>query len=216
MAQASEQLHRIEDPTRHDVAELQGKLRGALDGIALDDAIDFYDKLYILAATQRGEFAAYRTNPVVDKLDKARRGLVMLTASRMLIVGHLAPEHPWTFLDVSQEEEPARLDLAVRFREAYRIGDTQHWWHSSYSQTSPRSQTGPSVERISEEQLTVGLPVQPLGSENLYTKVEAYSHDVFAGEYAIHQKVVDMQRGKGEREQAALHSAVTQAVSRIC
>jgi hypothetical protein len=213
MTQSGEKLYRTEDPTRPDVAELQEKLRAALDRITLDDDTDFYDKLYALEATQRGEFQEYRTNPVVEKLHQARRGLVMLTASRMLIVGHLVPESPWSFLYVSKDQEPKRIDLAVRFSQAYRVNDTRQWEHESYG--TMRSEIGPSAERVPDEQLAVGLPIQPIGSEYLYTKVEAYSDEVFSGEYAIHQRVVAMQRGKGEREQAALHSAVSQVVSQM-
>lgn len=215
MTQLNEKLYRTDDPTRLDVAELQGKLREALDGVALDEETDFYDKLYALEATQRGGFQEYRTNPVVENLDRARKGLVMLTASRMLIVGHLAPDNPWTFLDVSKVEEPTRVDLGVRFSKAYRVGDTQRWEHESYGLSLPRSQIGPSVERIKEEQLAVGLPVQPVGSEHLYTKVETYSADVFLGEYAIHQRIIAMQREKDETTQAALHGAVSQAISKM-
>lgn len=215
MAQENRELYKIQNPSNLEAMRIQEDLRKIFDKIALDNGTDFYDKLYTLEATQRGVFSKYRTNPIVEKFDRARRELVMLTISHVLVVGSLAPENPWTFLDISEKGESTKIDLGVRFSKAFKVSDTQYWLHESYGQCSQRSQTGPSVEPISSDWLAVGLPVQPVGSEQLYTKVEAYSNEIFSSPYKIHQRIIALQRDEDELRQAALHGAVSEAIFQL-
>lgn len=218
MSQTPETLYRTEDPTVPEIAEAQTKLREAINGVVLEEDTPFYSKLYALAATQRGEWGEYRTNPVVKKLDRTKKGLIMLHAAGELVIATLSEdyENPWSFIDVSGEGEDVRVDLAVDLEQAFAISDTKRWEHESYNQRSWRSQTAPTVKKVdTNKRLAVGLPMQPVGSEHLYTKVESYTQEeISVGEFAIHEKITTLAR-KNEREQKALHAAVTKAAANM-
>lgn len=215
--------YRAKDPSIKTIERTQQKLRDQIDELVYNEEIPFYDKLYALAATQRGDFIAYRQNEIVERLDKARKygQYVLLSAAGKQLVGVLDEERPWDFTRVEEQAawrgvHQPRADLLVRFAAARAIGDTIWWEHSSYGQSSTRHETAPSVEPVKALEVAVGLPFDPIGSENLYGKVENYSRSLMAGLSAIHEHIEAIRPGdENYRKRIALQAAVSLAVSQM-
>lgn len=210
--------YRTEDPSIKTIARTQQKLREQIDELVYDEETPFYDKLYALAATQRGDFRAYNQNKVVERLDKAHESgqHILLSTTKQHLLGVLDEERPWDFIRIETERETPRADLLVRFAAARVIGDTVWWDHSSYGQSSRRYETAPSVEGVEPLEVAVGLPVDPIGSENLYGKVEDYSKTLSVGLSAIHEHIeVVRPDDENNRKRIALHAAVSLAVSQM-
>lgn len=220
--------YRKEDPTHVEIGHAQSMLRLHIDNLVLDPEVSFYDKLYTLEATQRGNWQPYHHNRVAEALDEARarddviflstvsQGRGFFDRRTDYYIGKLDDERPWDFVRAPLDKDPGRIDLQVRFKAARTISDTVSWLHESYGQASMRSETSPNVEQLKELAVNVGLPGDPGGSEHLYGKVEAYSGTLRIGAMAIHQAVQEMSKKSDDRKaQAALQAAVSIAMYRI-
>lgn len=216
MSQQSGPLYGGENPANPEIVGIQTSLREAIDGVVLDEDTSFNDKLYILEASQRDVFEPFRGNPIVDRLQEASRGIMMFSLSGALVVGRLDQENPWSFTELTKGQYvDTRIGMSANFICVRLIKDTLIRPTTRFPIDLPLSETIPVVERMRHRSLDVRLPLQPVGSEHLYTKVETFSDQIFAGEMDIHAQIAELQKDKSEQERAALHGAFTVAASEV-
>ena len=214
-----------EDPTNSQLALALQDYREQVDTAMLDEAVPVYDRIQSIAASQRDKWAPFRANPTIKRIQRAEHSPTLVlnayarsnrwsTIGRRLIVGYLDLENPWVIKRlsaVSSPEQEGQLGIAARFATAQVIHHTHSWEHSSYGQSSSRSETAPVTSDASDSPYEVALS-GPSGSENFALRLASITDSVHVGFEAIYNA---LDKHPDERQRAALHVATTMAFSKL-
>lgn len=197
------------------VLEAQRAYQEVIESLLLDNSIPFNDRLKALVATQGDDFRPDGAETIGRKLNWATKdGLVLMTAADMMVLGALDPDQPWNFIDVDSSGVAPILALEAHFAKAFRISDNGTWLHESFGQSSLREETKPDLKEL-PDRIDVKLPVFPRGTEHLLTKIGSFANSLAVGVFNIHKEVTSTQSEKKPKEQAALHAAVSLAITEI-
>lgn len=214
-----------EDPTNSQLALALQDYREQVDTAMLDETVPVYDRIHSVVVTQKDEWHPYRSNSGIERMQNAIHSPTLIvnahsnsgrfhTIGQRLVVGYLDLENPWAIKRlsaVSSYEQEGQLGIAARFATAQFIHHTYEWEHSSYGQSSSRSETSPVIGDASDSEYEVALS-GPNGSENFALRLASITDFVHVGFEAIYSA---LNKHPDERQRAALHVATTMAFSKL-
>jgi hypothetical protein len=206
MAESHTGEHNPADPA---LREMLYEYRAAVNNRIFNDSIPVHDRLQTLFATQFDMWQPYRSEPTIATLQRAEANIIKIGR----VVGWLDRENPWSFARLSDlnlnrgTSFKRHSTFAANFRQARIISDTERYWHTSYNQTSERTEKRPYVTMPDSNTIplvTLSRPDQ--GSETLALEIKNAAQEIAIGYTAIHASLGD---------NVLLHAAFTEAVNNM-